>query len=81
VVCGLDSSDLGLFLCDALGDEGAREMLLKVSCDVDGGDVLVVLLLLLLVLSSPADEGLEVAAALEAHGGDQALDLRAREGM
>jgi hypothetical protein len=33
------------------------------------------------VLSSPADEGLEVAAALEAHGGDQALDLRASERM
>jgi len=58
VVGGLDGSNLGLFLCHALGDE-----------DVVLG------LLLLLRLDLSALERVEVAAALEAEGGDEALDL------
>ena len=60
LVVSLDGSDLGLLLCDALGEEG-----------VELG------LLLLLALQAPALDGAEVTAALEAHGGDEALNFRA----
>lgn len=79
MVGGLDGSNLGLFLCNALGDEDAK------GCsefDHQGKGMfryaLVLGLLLLLRLELSALEGVEMAAALEAEGGDEALDLGTR---